>query len=33
MEQTIEFRYDTQLLLDKYGIDDDEWPGRRRRYG
>ena len=24
MEQTIEFRYDTQLLLDKYGIDDDE---------
>ena len=23
-EQTIEFRYDTQLLLDKYGLDDDE---------
>ena len=24
MEQQIEFRYDTQLLLDRYGIDDDE---------
>lgn len=22
-EQSIEFRYDTQLLLDKYGLDDD----------
>ncbi len=22
--EPIEFRYDTQLLLDKYGIDDDE---------
>ncbi len=24
MDQEIEFRYDTQLLLDKYGLDDDE---------
>ncbi len=22
--ETIEFRYDTQLLLDKYGLDEDE---------
>ena len=24
MEQTIEFRYDTQLLLDQTGIDEDD---------
>lgn len=24
MDQEIEFRYDTQMLLDKYGLDDDE---------